>query len=230
MKFQCKVKDLTVALGRVTPVIPTKSTFPTVTMVYLQVENDKLIIRGMNNEALIETSMKVANAEPGGVLVQAKKFTDVVKAFGQTLDFNFSSDDDIYTIDIVSGKGNYRLPGVDPLERLDMEEMLTTGKTLIAEITQPAAVYLAKKTLYAASKDEFRPAMNGVKLEFKADGIKAIATDSFRLATAYVGADILPAASVKSLTANFPIPPRGMPSIPTCDRRASPAPSRREKT
>ena len=78
-----------------------------------------------------------------------------------------------------------------------------------ATFSQANISRIAEKTVFAVSKEEYRPAMTGVLLQFRGDHVTAASTDSFRLSRVIVNAGetefpenldvIIPARSIELL-------------------------------
>mgnify|MGYP000122185962 CR=1 FL=1 len=205
MKFKSSLEIMTKALQKVIPALPRKSTLPILEHFYMALKGDKLQIIATDQEITIQTNAEVEGEIDGEILVPGRKFFDIVKALGTNADIDFTVNPDNYEITLKSKNpvGRYTLKGIDSEEYLKIPELLESSRPKLDDNGKPAKDFLrptafltkeqihflTSKTSYAISIDEFRPAMNGVLFQFRADHINAVATDSYRLAKATIRID-----------------------------------------
>ncbi len=202
MKFKSSLEIIANALQKVIPALPRKSTLPILEHFYMSLKSDKLQIVATDQEITIQTNTDVEGELDGEILVPGRKFYDIVKALGANGDIEFSVNQDNYEITLKSKNpvGRYTLKGIDPDEYLKIPELLESSKPKLDDngkpikdsynqsvlFTSEQMHYLTTKTSYAVSIDGFRPAMNGVLFQFRANFVNSVATDSYRLAKATI--------------------------------------------
>ncbi|MGB9766365.1 MAG: DNA polymerase III subunit beta [Sulfurihydrogenibium sp.] len=153
-----------------------KAALPILTNFLLKAENGRLVIQGTDLEVFTTYWINADVEEEGAVCVNAKKLTDISKVLPST---EVSLSLEKSNLKIVSGKTKYSIPTVDPNDFPTFESFPSdlavsiSGSTLLNGIT---------KTVYAASKDESRFALNGVCFSFVDSHIDFVATDGHRLA------------------------------------------------
>ena len=153
-----------------------KAALPVLTNFLLKAEDGKLIIQGTDLEVFTTYWINADVKQEGSVCVNAKKLTDISKVLPAA---SVSLQLDKNSLKIISGKTKYSIPTTDPEDFPTFEEFPSdlavriSGDTLLKGIT---------KTVYAASKDESRFALNGVCFSFVEKYLDFVATDGHRLA------------------------------------------------
>lgn len=195
MKFKVSLSEFQKVLQKVLPALPRKSTLPILEQLHFSVEDTNLKIIATDQEITIMANINIETEEKGSILVPGRKLNEFSKAAGLNGDIHFSSDDENYDIVLTTNNGKYKIKGMDPDEYLSIPELFESEKPDLemvmnqSDVEQSPKAFLPKeeimklanKTYFAVSKDEYRPAMNGVLLQFRKDTINAVSTDSFRL-------------------------------------------------
>jgi len=79
MKFSCQSDQLQKAVNLVEKAISNRTSLPVMENIYLQLENNKLLLRGNDLEVGIEYSIAVENViEDGSVLIRANTFSNII--------------------------------------------------------------------------------------------------------------------------------------------------------
>jgi DNA polymerase-3 subunit beta len=170
--------------------------------VRLQLSGDRLVITGTDLELTIEHELAVDGQADGGCVVPARLATDIVRSLGDPK-VEVSAETD--TVEISAGRSRFavRPLSLDDYPRLPAPpaEGLTLPGTELAEAL--------RQVVRAASTDEARPILTGVLLAAEADGLRLVATDSYRLAVrdlkgqAVLGTDqkkLVPSRALNELT------------------------------
>lgn len=194
MKFTISASELSKTIQKALPAIPPKSTLPVLEHFHLQAKDNSLNIVSTDQEISIIAKVDCTVIEDGEILVPARKFNEMVKALGKG-EIEFSVNEENEQINITSSTGKYDMKGLSTDEYLNLPELFATDNVNIEELmnleSENSALlsnedfnYLNDKTLFAVSKDEFRPAMTGVLFQFRGDELNVVATDSYRLVLA----------------------------------------------
>jgi DNA polymerase-3 subunit beta len=171
------IADLANAVTRVLPAVPTKSTLPVLEHISLRAERDRLELAATDMELAITASIPAHISEPGALLVPARKVSDILRALPEDLSCSIDGRDARFVLS--TSIGRYELPKLDSDE---FPELPRTEHATTITLTEADAKALAAATVYAASVEQYRPAMTGVKVELGSDLI-AVATDGYRLST-----------------------------------------------
>jgi DNA polymerase III subunit beta len=209
MNFSIELADIRIAIEKLMPAIPPKSTLPVLEHIYASLSGSELKLVSTDQDLTIEHSCSVGGAGDGKVLLPARKISEITKALGSSGVIGFEIDDASFDIAIKTKTGKFHMKGLNPEEYLDLPELRESSKPehdgenfTHESSTSSNVAFFAKsdiskiclKTFFAVSNDEFRPAMTGVLFQFRKEYVNAVATDSYRLAKAVT----------KSENASFP--------------------------
>ena len=202
MKFSASTQELGAALARVAGAIPPRSPMPVLENVLLRLEGNELRLTATDMDIAISTLLDVRGERDGSLLVPARRFTDTVKALRDG-DLTFVADPDNHRIAIDVPTGEFKLSGLsaDEFPKLVNFEASVSTTLPVDKFTK-----MVDRTIFACSSDEFRPAMTGVLFQFRADEIRTVATDGFRLVR--VGDHETKATLAEEL--DIIIPPKGL--------------------
>ena len=202
MKFSVALPELQKALQKNLPAIPRKSTLPVLEHLHFSLTGNELRIVSTDQDITIMSHIEVSGTEDGSILVPGRKIGDLVKTLSEG-SMDFSANESTNEIKLKTSTGKYSLRGLSTSEYLDIPELFESEKPDLDKVKesqkgskQPAMFFskdivswLADKTHYAVSTDEFRPAMNGVLFQFRENSITAVSTDSYRLVKAVAHAE-----------------------------------------
>lgn len=178
MNFIVSSSSLLRSLSRISGVIPSRSVLPIIENFLFEINEANLNISTTNLEISMQTSLAIESR--GGsinIAVPAKILLDILKALPDQ-PVTFSIDEDTFAIEISSENGKYKLSG---------ENGLDFPKIPVAENTQtlqmPGNILLRaiNTTLFAASTDEDKAALNGIYFNLSPNGLTFVATDAHRL-------------------------------------------------
>lgn len=169
--------DLAVALARTIPAVPPKSTLYVLEHIQLIAEADQLTLTATDTETTITAHVPAHVAATGSILVPARKFYDVVRALPDDQPCSLTLSDGKLTLTTETGHYDFPTLRADEFPELPLVEHAAS-----VTISQSDAHAIAESVAYAASDEQYRPAMTGVKFELGSELI-AVATDGYRLAT-----------------------------------------------
>lgn len=178
MKFTVALPDFQKVLQSALQAVPPKSTLPVLENFHFRLEGSELLITATDQELTIIATLLVDGASNGEMLVPARKLSDIVKALGNAGRITFSADGKSYKITLKTDFGEYVLHGLDANEFPSVPDF-TKGTTI--QIPGREAMRIAKTASFAASRDEYRPAMTGMLFECDVTRINAVTTDGYRL-------------------------------------------------
>ena len=177
MKFRCEREALAEALGTASRAATTGRTgaLPVLTGLRLELVGDRLTITGTDLDLTITLSIEVGGDTDGGVVLPARLASDIVRSLG-TGKVDVVADGDDVTIS--NGRSQFT---VRPLSFDDYPKL---ASPVNSSVTLPAAEFgdALRQVVRAASSDEARPTLTGVLMTAEADGLRMVATDSYRLA------------------------------------------------
>ena len=178
MKFKVSsgelLKQLQIAGGAIAsnPVLPILEDF------LFSISGNTLTISSSDLETSITTALQLSEVEGDGMIaVPAKILTETLKALPDQ-PVSFEIDQDIFSIQLTSNYGRYRLAGENPAEYPDLP---STSATETVKFTTDVLAKAINKTLFAVSTDELRPAMTGVYFQIDNSQLICVATDAHKL-------------------------------------------------
>ena len=186
MKFSITKNNLLEALKILSKAVPTRSTMPIISCALFTQKDDIINIRTTDLEISISMNCTIENDnnETGKIAVPFNKLLEITMAMPEGK-INFSVSD-IGKISISCKQGHYTIMGISH-EEFPKEENIKNVKTLTIEAND--LINIINSTVYAASKDNLKPILQGVLFNIDKEGFVSVATDGHRLVK-YVKKDI----------------------------------------
>lgn len=200
MKFTVNRTELLAAAQNAERIAPRVSTIEILQCAYLQAEQDTLTVASGNLEIALEQQLPAQIDRDGSVVVKAPLLSGMLRLLdGERVTFQMKNG----KLVVSSGNAEYAIPVMDAAQYPRMEIPCPAATVPVSGI--PA---LTKRTVFAVSEDTTRPMLKCVNLIFGADGLQAVSTDSFRIASAKGDREsrgnisfLIPAASLEKLAA-----------------------------
>lgn len=143
----------------------------------LTIEGGKLTVCATNLELCLERTIPVAVREEGTVAVNAALLSSMLRLLpGDTVTL---AQNDNASVTLTGGDAAYTVMSQDPKEYPRLEIPFPEDTVMVSGL--PA---MTRRTVFAVGNDEKRPVMKCVHLSFAADGLKAVASDGLRIASA----------------------------------------------
>ncbi len=176
MKFRCERDTLVEALGAAGRAVANRGgALPVLAGVRAELTGNRLKLTGSDLELTIEVELDVAGERDGVAVLPSKIASDLVRSLGDPrVEVVVEGDE----ANITAGRfeSSLRLLPADEFPRLAMPA--DDAVTLVAK-DFAAALH---QVVPAASADDARPILTGVLLAAEGDGLRLVATDSYRLA------------------------------------------------
>lgn len=176
MKFALSKSKLAGYLQHVLQVVPSKSTLPILTNILIEALEGKLKISATDLDISMTVSIDSKVIKKGSAALPARILFDIVKELPESeVSFETSGS----RIEMKIPNGSYRISSIsaDDFPKLPA---VNTKKEI--KIPGQDLVKMIRKTTFACSDDETRPALNGVLWQTKGDRMQMVATDGHRLA------------------------------------------------
>ena len=203
MKFSLLKSKLTESLQTVLQVVPTKSTLPVLTNVLLEALDNKLKISATDLDISITNSIDCDVAKKGAVALPARILFEIIKELPES---QITVESTNSRIEIKIPNGSYKIATVSPD---DFPKLPAVNTKKEIRISQKALVAMIRKTSFACSTDETRPALNGVLWQTKGDKMQMVATDGHRMARM-----AMENTKLKGVSDDIIIPPKVLNLIP----------------
>ncbi len=176
MKFRCERDGLVEALGAAGRAVANRGgSLPVLSGVRAELEGDRLALTGSDLDLTIGVEVEVAGDTDGVAVVPAKIASDLVRSLeAGAVEVHVEGDE----AHIAAGRfqSSMRLLPADEFPRLP--DPAPDAVTLAAKDFAEAL----HQVVPAASADDARPILTGVLMAAEGDGLRFVATDSYRLA------------------------------------------------
>ena len=176
VKFHCERDVLDRAFSTARRAVSGRSgSHPVLSGLHLELPGNCLAVTGSDGDLTIRVEAEVGGKKDGSVVLSAQLASDIVRSLdaGQV---EFSAGDDGATL--VAGRSDFSLRTMPTDEYPRFEEPGGDSVNLDAVMVADALDQVVK----AASLDDARPILTGVLMAAEEDGLRFVATDSYRLA------------------------------------------------
>lgn len=193
VKFRCERDVLAESLATVGRAATGRTgALPVLSGVRLSLLGDLLSMTGTDLDLTIHLTAQVGGERDGAVVLPARLASDIVRAMpAGRLEIDVADDN----VTITGARSQF---SVRPLSIDDYPRLPSPAESAV---TVPAAVFgdALRQVVRAASGDEARPILTGVLLASENDGLRMVATDSYRLAVRDLAGQQVLAANQKVL-------------------------------
>jgi DNA polymerase-3 subunit beta len=187
VKFRCERDVLSEALAAARRAVASRGTaLPVLSGVKIELTGDTLRLTGTDLDLSIQVEVTVAGESDGVAVLPAQLSADIVRALESgAVHVEVGSDE----ARISCGRSQF------DVRTLSAEEFPRLAAPAAADVRLDAAQFgeALRQVVRAASTDEARPILTGVRMEqAQGGGLRLVATDSYRLAVRdLAGADVL---------------------------------------
>lgn len=177
MKIQVSQAELARALGAVANVVSSKTTLPILSTILFDARAGGLTLAATDLDVTVVTRVKgVEIGKEGRAAIPAAKFVPFARTLGPDPVLVKSASD---KVTITSGKARLEEPCMSPE---DFPSLPKVQDETAFEMPSAVLGEMIRNTIYAISRDETRPALQGVLWELDAKNFTMVATDGHRLA------------------------------------------------
>lgn len=177
MKVELNCSAFAEAVSWAARIIPTKPAVPVLSGIKLEASQDSLHLSVFDYEKSARNEIAAQTEETGTVVVAGKLLESIAKLMpGETVTLNSSGSN----LTVESGKSKFTLQLMPESEYPQLPEIPKEAGQVDADTFANAVSQVS----VAAAKDETRPVLASVRMEFKKDEIILTSTDRYRLAQA----------------------------------------------
>jgi len=177
MKLFCTQKDLETALNIVDKAISPNNTLPVLNNILLKAEGKKLYFSSTNLEIAISCSIDADVRSEGAITVPAKLITNYISLLNdEKVELSISEG---LSLNITSSTSNTKVKCISA-DEFPLIPKIEKSKELVIKVDDLSEAIT--ETVFAASLNTSRPVLSGVYFIANQDGLKLVATDSYRLA------------------------------------------------
>jgi DNA polymerase-3 subunit beta len=176
VKFRCERDVLVEALGTATRAVASRGgALPVLSGVKAELQGNTLSLAGSDLDLTIQVSTSVDGQTDGVIVLPARLTGDIVRAIEPGAVTLEAEGDEAR---ISSGRSQFAV------RLLPAEDFPRVATTVGDEVTLDAAMFAEalRQVVRAASHDDARPILTGVLMAAEGDGLRLVATDSYRLA------------------------------------------------
>lgn len=163
------------ALSFVSKTVSTKTQLPVLSNILLEAGNGKLTLSATNLETSIVFWIGATVEKTGAITVPARLLTEIISSVSQEK-INLSLEKNLLRVS--AGTSEMTLSGIDAKEFPTLPSVGEKADMMLGREEFDRALSFVG---IAASQDEGRPLLTGVRLVEKGKGIEMVATDGFRL-------------------------------------------------
>ena len=176
MKFRCERETLAEALATAGRAATGRTgTLPVLSGLRLELAGDQLTVTGTDLDLTIQLEITVGGERDGGVVLPARLSNDIVRSLpAGKVELDVTDQE----VKISGGRSQF---SVRPLSLDDYPRLASPASSAVT-IDAAAFGEALRQVVRAASTDEARPIITGVLLTAENDGLRLVATDSYRLA------------------------------------------------
>ena len=184
MKFTCSKEVLLKEISIAQEIIASKNAISILSNIYLEANNNNLIIKATDMKVNFQTVVPVNVIESGTTTVFGDKFLGIINSFPYS-EMEFSQNDINITVKpITQKKPEYKLKSIAS-ERFPE---FPVSSTPFFEMPIKDFKEMVMQSVFAVSDDETRYFMNGVFMEKSENKINMVATDGRRMA--FIGKEV----------------------------------------
>ena len=177
MKVEIDTAALADAVAWTSRVIDARPSNPILAGVKLEAIDGTLQFSAFNYEISARHHIEAGVDEAGSVLVQGKLLADITKSLRSEKTYLVT---DGSTLTITSGKSKFTLQLMPDTEYPD----LPVVPAKLGQVDSPTFMQAVNQASVAVSREENRPVLTGVRMQFQGDKVVMTSTDRFRLARA----------------------------------------------
>lgn len=198
MKFRAERDDLGDVFGRANRAVGARSALPVLQGLLCDITGSTLRVTGTDLEMTVQTHADVEVMEEGRAVIPGKLLEQAVRRMPTG------------PVTITTGESDVEILGKGPrftLRQLSLDDFPTVDDSMVGgtEVDGEALALATGQVTVAASGDAARPILTGVLFESRDEGVRLVATDSYRLAVRDLpgvgieGTGLIPARGLREL-------------------------------
>lgn len=177
MEFVIEKADLSKTLDLVLHIVPPKTTLPVLSNLLFDVKKDSITVVSTDLDTSISTTVPGNVTTEGVITVPARRLGEIVRLLPDE-PIRFAVEDEA-KIRIECGETRYAIMGISEEEFPKIPTIQSKEKIVLPAGTLRRMI---AKTSFAVSKDETRPALNGIFWRVEPLRMEMVSTDGYRLA------------------------------------------------
>ncbi len=176
MKFKTDRANLHKASSKLLSIVPPKTTLPILSNILFELEDGRLSLKVTDLDVSMTVTLDVDMQKAGSIAVPAKILNEIVR---ELPDFDLEVSSYENRLELKCGSGVYKMSGLPPDDFPKLPD-IHVGRQV--KMDGNVLSRIVRKVLFAVSRDETRPSLNGVFWHSTDDALNLVATDGHRLA------------------------------------------------
>ena len=177
MKVEVNSGALADAVAWTTRVIDARPSNPILAGIQLEAADGALRLSAFTYEISARDHIEAGVDESGSILVLGKLLADITKSLPSEKTYLSANST---TLTITSGKSTFTMQLMPNAEYPDLPSM----PGMLGQVDAPTFIQAVSQACVAVSREENRPVLTGVRMQFDGDKVVLTSTDRFRLARA----------------------------------------------
>ena len=176
MKFTIPKSRIFSAVQDVLNAVPTRTTLPVLSNMLLEVTDSKLKLAATDLDISMIITIPISTTQKGSITIPARTFAEILRELPESeIEINVTEN----RMELKVERGTYKISGI-PTEEFPKLPAANLAKQI--KIPGGDLAKMIRKTVFAVSTDETRPALNGVLWQTSTKSMQMVATDGHRLA------------------------------------------------
>ncbi len=175
MKFRCERDSLYEALTTAGRAVSTRTTSPVLAGLLIEISGNDMVVVGTDLDMTIRVGIEAIGLDDGRCVAPARLVADIVRSMEPGAVTVESTEDDL----AISAARSRFVVRTIPVG--DYPVLSPPGGSSTT-ITSSGLLDALRQVIRAASTDDTRPLLTGILVAAEGDGIRMVATDSYRLA------------------------------------------------
>lgn len=177
MKLICNKTELNKAVNIVSKAVSVKTTMPILECIYLEANNNQLILVGNDMEIGIKTTIPCSSSEDGKMAVNARMFFEIIRRLPEEI-VTINCDED-KNVKIQSGKASFNIKSLNSKD-YPLLPITENGENFV--LSQKELRDMIKNTIFSvAPEDSGRPILTGELFDIRDGHLFIVALDRFRI-------------------------------------------------
>jgi DNA polymerase-3 subunit beta len=178
LRITCTKEDLVHGLSLVGRAVSTRTAIQILSGILLEARGEDLRLAATDMELSLRASVAARVEGDGAVVLPGRTLVDIARLLpGEDVTIEHSAAESV--VHIASGSASYTL---HTFNAEDFPRLPELSETQTFEVDREALLETIGRVARAASRDEARPVLTGVLVQFAGDKLVMAATDSYRLA------------------------------------------------
>ncbi|MGH9030293.1 MAG: DNA polymerase III subunit beta [Acidimicrobiales bacterium] len=176
MKFRCERDGLAEALSTASRSVASRGATSSATLgLRMDLKGNQLVVLGTDLDLTIRAELEAIGLDDGSFVVPARLATDIVRSLEPgAVTFEGGEEE----VEISAARSRF------VVRAYSLDDFPVLSDPPLDQVSFPASVIAEalKQVVRAASDDDARPLLTGVLVAAEGDGVRLVATDSYRLA------------------------------------------------